>query len=183
MPKQVIGTFYAVSVIIWAIAIIGLIASLQYYGTTSARLALDYQVGYSADEIARDQGTVDLARNEVIISIVGIVLAGISGMIAWVGTLVNLSRMQAWSWFILTFFFGGIMILIYLIGGPQLRQAGYALQGQPGSLAAPSNSSGVSPQAYQPPPSPSLSALEILQQRYARGEIDTLTFQQMREML
>ena len=33
------------------------------------------------------------------------------------------------------------------------------------------------PPLYQP------SALEILQQRYARGEIDDVTFQQMRERL
>ncbi len=37
---------------------------------------------------------------------------------------------------------------------------------------------------YQPmPPSYQPSALEILQQRYARGEIDEVTYQQMRERL
>jgi putative membrane protein len=37
---------------------------------------------------------------------------------------------------------------------------------------------------YQPAPSPGQpSAVEILRQRYARGEIDDVTFQQMRERL
>ncbi len=37
---------------------------------------------------------------------------------------------------------------------------------------------------YQPAPSPAQpSAVEILRQRYARGEIDDVTFQQMRERL
>jgi putative membrane protein len=37
---------------------------------------------------------------------------------------------------------------------------------------------------YHPPPPPyQLSAVEILRQRYARGEIDDATFQQMRERL
>ena len=40
---------------------------------------------------------------------------------------------------------------------------------------------GMPPTAYQPGNAP--SALEILCQRYARGEIDTNTFEQMRERL
>ena len=41
----------------------------------------------------------------------------------------------------------------------------------------------VSINASTPPTSSGPSALEILGQRYARGEIDTATFEQMRERL
>jgi uncharacterized membrane protein len=39
------------------------------------------------------------------------------------------------------------------------------------------------PPAGGPPPTQQASAMELLRQRYARGEIDNTTFEQMRERL
>jgi hypothetical protein len=115
---------------------------------------------------------------------------GILYLIAWMSTLIGLARIPNWTLFVLTFFFGVVMILICLITNPapQPKPAGRAAASPYG--AAPASMPYQQPpmsRSYQQPSSPPLqahqqaspSALEVLRQRYARGEIDTPTFQHM----
>lgn len=58
--------------------------------------------------------------------ITGIILASLAGipyLIAWIGALINLARLQQWVWFVLLFIFHGLALLIYLVAGPT-RPAG-----------------------------------------------------------
>ncbi|MBO0778732.1 MAG: SHOCT domain-containing protein [Ktedonobacteraceae bacterium] len=159
VSKRVIATFYILGVVVWIVAAI--VCAMYLNNVTS--INTNWVLGM------------------LVSMIVLMVLAGILNMIAWISTLINLSRAQAWVWFVLTFFFGGILIFIYLVSGQQSSQREPYTLVQQGSAVAPYNpSSGPFPPASQPQ---QLSALEILQQRYARGEIDAPAFQQMRAQL
>jgi putative membrane protein len=70
-----------------------------------------------------------------------------------------------WGWFMMAF--GGVLWIAILV---ILVWALIRWVERKGSVPGPSGSA-------------SSSALEILSQRYARGEIDTATFEQMRERL
>lgn len=171
--------------------------------TDQAKVDQDHAQGlnYASDQLAKDELTLrddqdnlayyqrhqSEAQQGMIIVALLIALVGILSLIAWIGTLVNLSRGQQWIWFILVFFLGVITMLIYLIAGPDVPNAGQFSQAQqqtanplPHSLPGASVQSPV-PQVLQSPQP--ISALEILQQRYARGEIDTATFDQMHARL
>src|SRR5438105_2352662 len=53
--------------------------------------------------------------------IIGVIIASLSGipyLIAWIGALVNLARLQRWVWFVLLLIFHWIALLIYVIAGP-----------------------------------------------------------------
>ncbi len=53
--------------------------------------------------------------------VAGVIIASLSGipyLVAWIGALINLARLQQWVWFVLLFLFHWIVLLIYLIAGP-----------------------------------------------------------------
>ena len=70
--------------------------------------------GYSHISTVQNLGNGPLFAVGVVLA----VLAGIPYLIAWIGALVNLGRLQQWVWFILVFIFHGIGLLVYLITGP-----------------------------------------------------------------
>lgn len=45
-------------------------------------------------------------------------LALVTHQIAWAGALVNLARLQRWSWFGFVLAFHGLAMLVYLVAGP-----------------------------------------------------------------
>ncbi len=53
--------------------------------------------------------------------VAGVVIAAlalVSHQIAWAGALINLARLQQWSWFVFVLVLHGIAVLVYLIAGP-----------------------------------------------------------------
>ncbi|HEY6408318.1 MAG TPA: hypothetical protein VIY29_12695 [Ktedonobacteraceae bacterium] len=53
--------------------------------------------------------------------VVGVVVAALAlvpHQIAWAGALINLARLQQWSWFVFVLVLHGIAVLVYLIAGP-----------------------------------------------------------------
>lgn len=205
MSKKAIGWLYFSAVLLQIILGITFVSSFQGYNITLAKVVADqnqiakdtpdfsndpsnfgWNIRYGdLNSLANDQRTLEVDQATMIVSGLLLVVAGILGFIAWIGTLINLSRAQAWAWFVLTFFFSGIMIFIYLLGGPTSPQTRQYPQAQPAGTSTTASGSYQQPsvpQAHQLQ-QPQLSALEILQQRYVRGEIDTPTFQQMRALL
>ncbi len=108
MSKRTIGIWFIVSIIMGLVGaglIIGGLAGSTYTTTNN---------GYS-----NNVQLTHLANPALFV--VGIVIASLSAipfLVAWIGALVNLARLQQWVWFILMIFFSWITLLVYLIAGP-----------------------------------------------------------------
>lgn len=188
MSKTAISWFYFPCLLIELLfLVVVVIPAIQEYNDLLQRVAQERSqlqadqssYGSQSEQVGQDQGSlagdqVDLPRSQDAITSDIEVMAVVSllGTIAWIGTLINLARAQLWIWFALTFLFGGILILIYLVAGPKPLKAGQVAQ------TTTNHAPGVQPPAHQQP-----SALEVLQLRFARGEIDAATFHQMSEQL
>lgn len=113
----------------------------------------------------------------LIVDVSIMVLGSLCGLVAWIMVLVQYAQAQSWGYFTLTFFFSGIMVLVYLIVGAQPRQPALFMALSPG-VSVPV--AGAYP-SLQPIPAPPLQpdAVSILQQRFARGEINAEMYNQM----
>lgn len=201
MSKRTIGWLYVFCLLINIILLLYLLTDFQAYNSQIQSVANDQsklqsdqstyglqsvQASDDQDVLIGDQQFLSQAQAtwvqhlEVVIGVMAVV--GILGLIAWINTLINLSRGREWVWFVLTFFFGGIVILIYLIGGPEVPPKKSLAAQMPASPPRPSSfptDQLLGSQASQPHP----SALEVLQLRLAHGEIDEQTYQRLRDAL
>jgi hypothetical protein len=111
MSKRTIGIYFIVSIIMGLVGaglIIGGLVGSNYTTTTN---------GYSTNVQLSSIGNAPLF-------VAGIVIASLSAipyLIAWIGALVNLARLQQWVSFVLMLIFQWITLLVYVIAGPTTR--------------------------------------------------------------
>src|SRR5207247_3835134 len=114
MSKRTIGIFFIVSIIMGLVGaglIIGGLVGSTYTTTNN---------GYS-----NNVQLTSIANTPLFVT--GIVIASLSAipyLIAWIGALVNLARLQQWVWFVLMLLFQWITLIVYLIAGPTTPPGG-----------------------------------------------------------
>jgi hypothetical protein len=108
MSKRTIGILFIVSIIM------GIVGAGLIIGGLVGSTYSTYNNGYSTNAQLTSIGNAPLF-------VTGIVIASLSAipyLIAWIGALVNLARLQQWVWFVLMLIFQWITLLVYLIAGP-----------------------------------------------------------------
>ena len=108
MTKRTIGIFFLISILMDVVGIGMIIGGL--IGSTT----VTHYNGYSYSTVVTQFGNAPLFVTGVIL----VSLSAIPFLIAWIGALINLARLQEWVWFILMIFFSWITLLVYLIAGP-----------------------------------------------------------------
>lgn len=108
MSKRTIGIFFIISILMDLIGVGLIVGGVigSTYTTTNDGYTTSAQMGHPAL----------FALGVILVS-----LSSIPFLIAWIGALINLARLQQWVWFILMIFFNWITLLIYLIAGPTRR--------------------------------------------------------------
>ncbi len=108
MSKRTIGIFFIVSVIMDLIGlgmVVGGLVGSTYTTPTNA---------YSTNGQITSFGNLPL----FIVGVIILSLSAIPYLIAWIGALINLARLQEWVWFVLMLIFQWITLIVYLIAGP-----------------------------------------------------------------
>jgi hypothetical protein len=145
MTKRTIAIFFIVSILMDLIGlgllVGGLIGSTY---TTSTN-------GYSTNTQVTNFGNLPLFITGVIL----LSLSAIPFLIAWIGALINLARLQEWIWFVLMLIFSWITLLVYLFAGPttpRVPQNAQYMPPQPQNYPPPAQIYPPPPQNYSPPP-------------------------------
>jgi hypothetical protein len=110
MTKRTISIFFIVSIIMDLIGI-GLIAGGLVGSSFSTTTS-----GYSTNAQVTSFGNLPL----FILGVIILSLSAIPYLIAWIGALINLARLQEWVWFVLMLIFQWITLLVYLFAGPTM---------------------------------------------------------------
>lgn len=176
-PTDLLSVFPAVLLGIYVSFIGGLIGRTT--DGTRKIIGFFFAVGVILESTALINLILNAPYNGMQSSIAAISIAAIGsigGIIAWIMTLVQFAQAQAWGRFALAIFFSGIMVLVYLIVGAQPSQPVQYVALQLGAYPPVAPQPGVYP---SPMPVQQPDAISILQQRFARGEIDAETYKQM----
>ena len=146
MTKRTIGIFFIVSILMDLIGLgllVGGLVGSTY--TTSTN-------GYSTNTQVTNFGNLPL----FVIGVTLLSLSVIPFLIAWIGALINLARLQEWVWFVLMLIFSWITLLVYLFAGPTTprvpQYAQYMPPQQPQNYPPPAQNYPPPPQNYSPPP-------------------------------
>lgn len=137
MRKRTIAILYILSIVLALIGIGLVLGGLSGSTYTTA------SNGYSTSAQIQSLGNPPLFVAGIILAS----LAGIPHLIAWIGALVALARLQQWVWFVLMLLFSSLCLLIYLIVGPDVSRA-----------AAPQYASQYAQRPDAPPPPPQYPA-------------------------
>lgn len=117
MTKRTIGIFFIISILMDIVGVGMIIGGL--IGSTTATT----NNGYSTSTEVTHFGNTPLFVTGVVL----VSLSVIPYLVAWIGALINLARLQEWVWFVLMLIFQWITLLVYLIAGPtQPRVQQYA---------------------------------------------------------
>ena len=146
MTKRTIGIFFIVSILMDLIGLGLLVGGLV--GSTYTTNTNEY----STNTQVTNFGNLPL----FVIGVTLLSLSVIPFLIAWIGALINLARLQEWVWFVLMLIFSWITLLVYLFAGPTTprvpQYAQYVPPQQPQNYPPPAQNYPPPPQNYSPPP-------------------------------
>ena len=146
MTKRTIGTFFIISIIMDIVGVGMIIGGL--IGSTTVTT----DNGYSTNTQVASFGNAPL----FVIGVILVSLSAIPYLVAWIGALINLARLQQWVWFVLMLIFHWITLLIYLIAGPTTprfpQYAPYVPPQQPQNYPQPPYYNSQQPQNYPQQP-------------------------------
>lgn len=129
MRKRTIGILYMLAVLLslWGLFTLATINLLGYWNDYNyIPFMFFHALAVSSIQII------------IIIASVPALLAGmVLGISAWAAVLIQHAKAQRWGFFLLTFFFGGIMLIIYLFTDSQPVVGGQALSPQAKAPAVP----------------------------------------------